>query len=695
VNVTLDVQKAVDRSTTVMAYGGLAVLLIALARDHTWLDKPIPLLALLIAVIALRGAQIPLSKYSYLTQIGIAVLVGAVTVGPTPVLLALWLGVFSADAFWRRKTISAAWINAGREAIAFTASYGIYAAIMVRAQPEGLSLEYLGPAAAFLGTYFFFGRSLFYFSLLVRGKLASEERLMILRYEILSYLLTVGGAILSVGAILGLAPEGWIAVLAVLGVLGLLTKRILEEAISAEELNKIHLRERIITSNITLGDAFSQLEQLAHRVLDWGDFRIYRVEADVSRQVYRGLNGRPNRGEPGIDAPRLRAIAVREGQPVVVADSQRDERLTSPDPDARSLLVLPLRFGNETIGTLELEHHKARAYGAKEVAAASTFAGQLATAIHISDLRRPLVDTVDRIGAQVQRLGGVSEGLRSASGAVAVAAEAIRQGAAEQGQWVAGGREATGVLAGAARDVAVHGAAAAEASETASEVAARNRIQVQSAIERLVQLKGFVSESSHQVAELYQITNRLIGFIGSIREIADLTNLISLNAAIEAARAGQQGKGFAVVAAEVRQLAAQSAAASREAGGLVAGILGQVAQVSELMDRGEEAVAGVEELSASAAKALDDIVRTTHSAGENARRIAASAESQEAATSRLTGEMASIAEVSDRALQETHEMALRAAETAQGHADLERAIQELQSVASHLHAIARHFATEL
>jgi len=113
------------------------------------------------------------------------------------------------------------------------------------------------------------------------------------------------------------------------------------------------------------------------------------------------------------------------------------------------------------------------------------------------------------------------------------------------------------------------------------------------------------------------------------------------------------------------------------------------------MDRGEEAVAGVEELSANAARALDDIVRATHSAGENARRIAVSAESQEAAADRLTGEMASIAEVSARALQETHEMALRAAETAQGHNDLERAIQELQGVATRLHAIARHFATEL
>jgi methyl-accepting chemotaxis protein len=693
--VTVHVPRLVERVTISLAYGGLVLLLLALGLDRAWLDRPIAVLILLAAVIVLRGGQIPLSKYSYLSQIGVPALVGAVVIGPGPVVFALGFGTFAADAFWLRKTVNAAWINAGREVISFMAAFGIYAAMLAWTQPPGLSLEYLPAAVALLAGYFFFSRALFYFSLLVRAKLAHDERLMILRYEILSYLLTAAAVILSVGAIHGLPPEGWIAVLAVLGFLGLLTKRIIEEAISAEELNKIHQRERIITSNLTLGEAFGQLEELAHRVLDWGDFRIYRIETGLGRLAYRGRFGRPSRQEPGPDASRLRALAVEQGQAVMIGDAQRDPRVVSPDPDARSILVVPLRFGNAMIGTLELEHHKARTYGPKELAAASTFASQLATAIHIADLRRPLVDTVDRIGEQVRRLGAATESLRSAAGAVAVAAEAIRQGAAEQGQWVGGGQEATTELAGSAREVALSGAAAAEASEAASKVAARNRVQIQGAIERLVQLKGFVSESGHQVGELYQISNRLIGFIGSIREIADLTNLISLNAAIEAARAGQQGKGFAVVAAEVRQLASQSAAASREAGGLVASILGQVAQVSELMDRGQETVAGVEELSANAARALDDIVHATHSTGENARRIAASAERQEAAVSRLSDQMASIAEVSSRALRETHAMALRAADAAQGHADLEQAIKELEAVSLHLKTIARHFASDL
>ncbi len=210
-----------------------------------------------------------------------------------------------------------------------------------------------------------------------------------------------------------------------------------------------------------------------------------------------------------------------------------------------------------------------------------------------------------------------------------------------------------------------------------------------------MQLQQFVDATAGQVGDLYQVTNRLIGFIGTIREIADLTNLIALNAAIEAARAGQQGRGFAVVAEEVRQLAAQSGQASREAGGLVAAILGQVSQISEEMDRGTETVRGVEQLSADAARALADIVTGTHDAGEHAHRIAETAARQEDAVLRLREQMDRVAAVSARTLEDANATARRASESARSHADLERAIRELASVAERLETIVRHFSHEL
>lgn len=678
-----------------VAWGGTVVGFAALVQDRRWLEQPWVAVGLVAFVVALRRGQIPLSKFSSLSQIGIVALVGSVVAGPGIVIFALGLGVFIADAFWLRKLLRAAWINAGREVLGFVAAYGLYAAVYLVIDPSGLTIEFLLPALALAGFYFFFSRALLYFTLLIRNKLEPHERLMILRYEILSYLLTIIGAVIAAAAIRALSLYGWLTVLAVLVVLGMLTTRILAEAIGAEELNKIHARERVITSNISLMDAFTQLEEMANRVLDWSDFRIYRVSGGTGALLYRGVLGWPNRGDPPFDSPQLRELAVTGGEPVVVSDARRDERMLAPTPDAISMLLLPLRFGNEIIGTFELDHHKPHTYGKKEVAAAATFASQLATAIHIADLRRPLTETVERVGVQVKALAATADILRSSASAVAQTAQAIRAGAAEQEQLVAQGREAMADFASQAREVAADGAAAARSSAIASETAALNRVAIQDAIGRLVQLQQFVDASSRQVSDLYQVTNRLIGFIGTIREIADLTNLIALNAAIEAARAGQQGRGFAVVAEEVRQLAAQSGQASREAGGLVAAILGQVAQISEEMDRGTTTVRGVEQLSADAAQALAGIVTGTIDAGEHAQRIAETAARQEDAVHRLRLQMDRVAEVSARTLEDASGTARRASETARSHADLERAIRELAAVADRLETIARHFSHEL
>jgi len=678
-----------------IAWGGTIVGLAAVALDRRWLAQPWVVLALLIVIILLRHGQIPLSKFSYLTQIGVAVLVGAVTVGPGMVVFALGLGIFIADAFWRRKILRVAWINGAREVLAFVAAYGAYAAVFVRVDPPGISLEFLTPAITLAGMYFFFTRALFYFTLLLRGKLEHHERLMILRYEVLSYMLTLIGAVIAVAAIRALPLEGWLTALGVLTVLGMLTTRILEEAIAAEELNKIHLRERIITSNLSLKEAFAELERMANRVLDWSDFRIYRHEGGTSTLLYRGALGWPNRGEPPFDAGQLRARAIESAGPVAVTDARADDRVLAPTTDALSMLVLPLRFGNEVIGTFELDHHKTHTYGKKEIAAAATFASQLATAIHIADLRRPLVETVEQVGQQVKALALTVDQLRTAAAGVAETAHIIRGGAAEQEQLIAQGREAMNGLADQAREVVIDGAAAAKSSAVASEIAARNREQILDAMRRLVELQGFVGSSSRQVGELYQVSNRLIGFIGTIREIADLTNLISLNAATEAARAGQQGRGFAVVAEEVRQLAAQSAQASREAGGLVAAILGQVAQISEEMDRGTDTVRGVEQLSADAARALEDIVTGTLDAGNHARRIAETAGRQEQSALRLREQMDRVAAVSTRTLEDAGTTVRRAAEAARSHTELERTVRELTGVADRLEVIARHFSHDL
>jgi methyl-accepting chemotaxis protein len=687
-----DTARVLALYSRLLVWVGLAVAAAALMVDFRWLEQPVPTLVILVTVAALRASPVRLSKYSYLTQHAVPVLVGMVIAVPSQVVAGMVAGVYLVDTLWLRKPMQAGLVNAGRETIAFVASFGIFALVWHLTGEPRLGLDLLPAGFTLVGIYFFLSRALFYFTLLLRDKLESEERLLILRYEIVAYLLTVGAAVIIVGAFQMLSAPGWAAVLAVVGVFGLLTKKILEEAIAAEDLNKVHVMETALTNNVTLMDSFQQIERLAHRLLDWGDLRIYRRdERDVLTMAYRGEVGRSDRGDVPVELEPLRLAAIATAEPIVVHDTSRDSRLPSAGDDTQSLVILPLRFGSDVIGTLELEHHKRHVYRARDLAAMGTLATQVATAIHIAELRRPLVTTVERIGAQVGALSRATESLHASADALAAASTSLRVGLGEQDAFVAAGLKATRGLASGSADMAVQGRRAAEASGRASETAARNRDTIRDAVHRLVDLKHFVAESSRQVGELGAITKRITGFIGSIREIADLTNLTSLNAAIEAARAGQEGKGFAVVAAEVRDLADQSAAAAREAGGLLAAIAEQVTEISAQMAHGERAVEGVEQLGEAAVEALEGIVNVTREAGASAQRIGETAGQQEGAFSKLQEQIGHLATVSARIREETNVLAGQAGRAADAQQELDGALRQLEEVATHLQSIARHF----
>ncbi len=690
--MTVDVTRVLNVYARVLAIGGAVVAALALAIDLRWLAQPLAATALFASVFLLRVVPVRLSKYSYLTQSGIPALVGAVTLGPAPVVLALWLGVAASDR-WLRKSAWAGFINAGREVLGFASAFGTYAAVLQVTGSPSLSLDFLPAASIFVVLYFFATRSLFYFTLLVRDKLEYAEKVLILRWEIIAYLLTLTASVVVVAALQTLAPAGWLAVALALGVLGALTRQILEEAIGAEDLNKVHLMESTIASNATLQGSFDQIERLAYRLLDWGDFRIYRVANGDANLVYRGALGRPDRGDPPERMAAVRREVLEHSAPIMVRDVARDPRL-GVIHGLGSAIVHPIRFGDDVLGTVEVDHPKRNLYGAKDLAALGTLSNQMATAIHIAELRRPLLSTVDEIGSQVASLAGVTDSLRATATSLAEASDGMRQGTTQLETFAAGGMRATGSLSAASRTMAEQGAQAAAASGTAAEVASRNRVVIGEAIQRLVGLQGFVSSSVDQVATLGALTARITGFVSTIREIADLTNLIALNAAIEAARAGKEGKGFAIVAEEVRELATQSLQAAGEARALLEEIASQVTVVAGQMERGREVVAGVGELSSDAANALDAIVGTTGEAGRHAQAIAVTAAEQLSAVETLGAQIEQVAAGSARARSDTEELARRAEDAARGQADLEYAIGRLGEVASDLQRIARHFTTE-
>ncbi len=666
---------------------GMLLLAAALVHDPRWLTQRYGIAIVLVGSVLMRAYQIPLTKYGALNLLAVPAVAGAVVIGAPAAALGVYVGVVIADAVVLRKPVESSWINGGREVVALLSAFGLYA-LATRLTGAGgttLSADNLPPLALLMFAYFLISRALLYFTLIYRDKLLEEEKSLILRYEVIGF--GAGGIAVSliIITITELGPAGWIVVGMVLGLGGILVRRILEEAVAAEELNKILAMEQVVSSDVGLGDAFRRIEALAHRLVDWRSFSIYRLQGDRLSLVWNQTTGYVDRSEPvpAMEQP-LRRAALVEGQPVIVGDTQRDSRIGKPRANVESMAVIPLRFGDRNVGLLELEHHKRNAYSLKEVGLIRRFANQLATTLHIHDLRQPLLEAMTRVSSQLDTLTESARALRSGGESVARTIADIGRGVAEENEQIDRSLEATTSLHEATAEVARDGNAAAKASQQATEIAGEHRFTIATAIERLVNAKGFVGESGEQVEALAQATRRITEFISVIRSLADQTNLLALNAAIEAARAGEQGQGFAVVADEVRKLAEQSATAADDASDVLMGFEEQMRRVALQMGRGQAIVSDAETLSESARQALDLIVDATAAAAAGAQRIATTSRAQELEFGRLRERVARIATISQHNRAGAESVTASAKDQASALRELEGATQELRAVAVYL-----------
>ena len=271
----------------------------------------------------------------------------------------------------------------------------------------------------------------------------------------------------------------------------------------------------------------------------------------------------------------------------------------------------------------------------------------------------------------------------------------MRQDASSQEAFAHSGLASTAELGRLAEAAAAAGARASEVSGDAAEAAAKHQQEIEVAVDRLIQVQSFVADSTRSVAALGSTTARIRTFLASIQESAELTNVIALNASIEAHRAGPSGRGFAVVAEEIRQLAMQSAEAGADASRLVGDMSRAVSGIAEQMARGEQLVADIGELSSDTAQALDAIVSATHQAGQHARAVAESEAAHHAASRQLSSQIRQLADAAQRTQGQTEAMAHEAAEATKGQAELESTIAELERVAGELRNIAQHFAVEV
>ncbi|MBC3475786.1 methyl-accepting chemotaxis protein [Pseudomonas taiwanensis] len=288
----------------------------------------------------------------------------------------------------------------------------------------------------------------------------------------------------------------------------------------------------------------------------------------------------------------------------------------------------------------------------------------------LSDMRSNLRDTIEHIANSSTQLASASEELHAVT-------EDSTRGLHQQNAEIELAATAVNEMTSAVEEVAHNALSTSDASVKANQTARSGRDRVEHTVTSIAQLVGEMGGTSVKVEELANNVRDIGQVLSVIRSIAEQTNLLALNAAIEAARAGEQGRGFAVVADEVRALAHRTQQSTQEIEQMIntiqEGATTAVASMRSSRDRVDHTL----EVARAAGAALDEIAQAISSINERNLVIASASEEQ-----------ANVAREVDRNLLNIKDLSLQ---TSAGADQTSSASQELSRLAVDLNGIVRRF----
>ena len=432
-----------------------------------------------------------------------------------------------------------------------------------------------------------------------------------------------------------------------------------------------------------LDSAVTEMGQLASR-LPTETARVQQLDTALVnyREAVRGFKGAID----NINVAR-QEMTVQGGEIVRLSDElykiQLDRR-DAESTEARTWQVLAallaLLFG--VVAALVITRQITRPLQQTMEAVERIANGDLSRDLQVTrrDELGVLQQGIQRMGATLRELiTGIRDGVTQiASAAEELSAVTEQTSAGVNSQKVETDQVATAMheMTATVQEVARNAEQASVAATSADEQARQGDKVVAEAIAQIEKLAEEVRRSTEAMNTLQKESDKIGSVMDVIKAVAEQTNLLALNAAIEAARAGEAGRGFAVVADEVRGLAQRTQKSTEEIEGLVAGLQSGTQQVANVMLSSRGLTDSSVELTRKAGTSLENITRTVSNIQSMNQQIAAAAEQQSSVAEEISRSILNVRDVSEQT-------AAASEETAASSVELARLGNQLQMMVSH------------